>query len=236
MTSTNFVDNRLQEEEQASLNITTSVRPAKYLQPGLAAQIEHPLRPDKPRGFVYDRYDTEFERNISFRVIEPEVDLEIFHAWQNDPLVARFWEMAETEDKLFKYLQDQQLDPHSIGLIGYIDGEAFGYVETYWCIEDRLGAYYDSDPYDRGWHGLTGSRKHLGRKNTLTWIKGLCHYLFMDSPNTVRLMGEPRADNLLLLRYTDQIPYRKICEFDFPHKRSALMQLERDSFFKMVQL
>jgi len=236
MATTHSLDCAFDENKHPQHRNIISVRPAQYLQPGLTAEVEHPMRPVKPRGWVYERFDTEFKRKISFRVVDPLADLAVFHLWQNDPLVAKFWEMAEPQDKLAEYLESQHQDPHTLGLIGYIDDQAFGYFEAYWCREDRLGAYYDSGSFDRGWHGLTGSRKHLGKKNTLTWIKGLCHYLFMDNVKTVRLMGEPRADNVVLLRYSEQIPYRKIGEFDFPHKRSALMQLDRDTFFSTVQL
>jgi len=146
------------EESESQKYFTVSNRPEKYLQPGQQASVKHPVRPHKPSGWVYDRLDTEFGRTIGFKAIEPDADLKIFHAWQNDPLVARYWEMAESENRLAEYLEVQQDDPHTLGLIGYINNEPFGYFEVYWCMEDRLGAYYESDPYDRGWHGLTGSR------------------------------------------------------------------------------
>lgn len=48
---------------------------------------------------------------------------------------------------------------------------------------------------------------------------------------TEKLMGEPRADNVKLLRYADQMSYEKVKEFDFPHKRAALMRCPRARFF-----
>jgi acetyl CoA:N6-hydroxylysine acetyl transferase len=216
--------------------MTETERPKQYLQPGLTARVAHPTRPTKPTGWVYERFDNEHQLEIKFRVIDPSADLDLFHRWQNDPRVATFWEMAQPKPALAEYLEQQQDDRHTLGLIGHLNGQAFGYFEAYWCAEDRLGAYYDYHDFDRGWHGLTGSRKHLGYANTMTWLKGLCHYLFLDEPNTQRLMGEPRADNTLLLRLTRYVPYQKLGEFDFPHKRSALMQLTRDDFFKQVSL
>lgn len=213
-----------------------SQRPKQYLHAHQIVDVSHPRRPEKPRGWVYARYDQEFQRHIAFRAVQPALDLNLFHQWQNDPRVAAFWEMAQSREQLSRYLEQQQGDEHTLGLIGYLNGEPFGYFEAYWCAEDRLGAYYDVHSYDRGWHGLTGSRKHLGRANTLTWIKALCHYLFLDDPRTQRLMGEPRADNVTLLRYSAQVPYEKLGEFDFPHKRAALMQLERANYFRQVVL
>ena len=53
---------------------------------------------------------------------------------------------------------------------------------------------------------------------------------------TELVVGEPRVDNAKLLRYADVLAYHKIKEFDFPHKRSALMHCWRDEFFAKVPL
>ena len=48
------------------------------------------------------------------------------------------------------------------------------------------------------------------------------------------MVGEPRVDNAKLLRYADALAYDKVKEFDFPHKRAALMHCWRDPFFERV--
>lgn len=45
----------------------------------------HPLRPEMPKGKVYQRYDHNIDAEISFRVFDLEKDLERFTAWMNDP-------------------------------------------------------------------------------------------------------------------------------------------------------
>ncbi len=223
------------ENYPLTLGRTNSQRPSQYVA-SKDIDIAHPLRASKPSGWVYQRYDAEFKQHIAFRVVEPDSDLEQFHHWQNEPHVANFWEMAEGHQTLHRYLIHQQNDPHSLSLIGHLNGEAFGYFEVYWCQEDRLGAYYDTNPYDRGWHGLTGCHQYRGKSNTITWMKALCHYLFLDDPRTERVMGEPRADNTAILKYQKYVPYQHRGEFDFPHKRAALMQLNRSDFFNQVRL
>ncbi|WP_218940309.1 GNAT family N-acetyltransferase [Denitrobaculum tricleocarpae] len=199
-------------------------------------KIRHPQRPPEPRGLVYERYDPVIDMTISFRAIDPARDLETFYSWMNDGRVAFFWELAQSEEELAAYLETLRKDPHAFGLIGSFDGDPFGYFEVYWAKEDRLGSYYDADDYDRGWHGLVGNRRHLGHAKTLAWLRALTHYLFIDDLRSRKVVGEPRASHTKLLRYADDVAYYKVKEFDFPHKRSALMQCDRETFFETVRL
>ncbi len=199
-------------------------------------KIRHPQRPPEPSGVVYERYDPVIDMTISFRTINRDVDLETFYSWMNDGRVAFFWELAQSEEELAAYLENLHKDPHAFGLIGSFDGDPFGYFETYWAKEDRLGSYYDADDYDRGWHGLVGNRRHLGHAKTLAWLRALTHYLFIDDLRSRKVVGEPRASHTKLLRYADAVAYYKVKEFDFPHKRSALMHCDRETFFETVRL
>lgn len=197
---------------------------------------DHPLRAPDPEGTVYERYDPVAEVTVSFRSIVIERDLDMFWRWQNDPRVAYFWEEDKPKEELARFLEMRQADPHNFSVIGCFDGDPAGYFEIYWGREDRLGAYYDAGPWDRGWHGLIGERRHLGRVKTAAWLRALTHYLFLDCPMTELVVGEPRVDNAKLLRYADALAYEKIKEFDFPHKRSALMHCRRPEFFRKVRL
>ncbi|TDH38436.1 N-acetyltransferase [Pseudohoeflea suaedae] len=196
---------------------------------------DHPRRPTKPEGIFYDRFDRDAGGRVSFEVLEIDRHLGLFHKWQNDPRVAHFWEEDKSEAELAEYLAIRIANPSVLPVVSSFDGDPTGYLEFYWGQEDRLGAYYDAHPWDRGWHGLIGERKHLGRKKTSAWIRSLNHYLFLDCPLTEKIVGEPRADNVKLLSYTEPMGYRKVREFDFPHKRAALMHCDRDVFFRKVR-
>lgn len=208
--------------------------PARHLDAAPAPGPEgrdHPRRAPEPEGLRYQRFDPDAGVHVGFRALDPERDLDRFHRWMNDGRVAWFWELALPKAELAAYIAARRADPHTHPLILCFDGEAAGYVETYWVREDRLGPYYDSAPWDRGWHALIGERAHLGREKTAAWLRALGHFLFLDCPMTEKLMGEPRADNAKLLRYAARMSYEKVREFDFPHKRAALMRLPRERFF-----
>jgi acetyl CoA:N6-hydroxylysine acetyl transferase len=195
----------------------------------------HPLRPDQPDGLVYERFDPAIGMTLSFRSITLH-DLDLFHAWMNDGRVSYFWELAKPKEELRRHLERLRSDRHAFGLIGCFDGEDAGYFEVYWAKEDRLGAHYEAHPFDRGWHGLIGNARFLGRARTAAWLRALTHLLFLDDVRTTKVVGEPNAAHRKLLRYADEMAYRKVKEFDFPHKRAALMHCARADFFARVRL
>lgn len=193
----------------------------------------HPVRPQPADGCLYRRYVPEIARTLSFRTIDPDRDLEVFHRWQNLPRVASLWDLAQPREQLAEYLARLRADPHSLPLILEIDGESAGYFEVYWVAEDRLGPYYASEPYDRAFHFLIGEKKFLGFENTDAVLRSVSHFLFLDDVRTQRIMAEPRADNTRVLRYVATLPgWRFLHEFDFPHKRAALLECRRETYFE----
>lgn len=195
-----------------------------------------PLRSPKPRGVMYQRWLPHLGMTLSLRPIDRRRDLDLFHGWMNQKRVAFFWELAQSREDLDHYLAEQEADPHIFGVMGSFDDEPVGYFEFYWAKEDRLGPFYDAEDYDRGWHGLIGNARHLGRVKTLAWFRSLTHYLFLDDPRTARIVGEPRASHHKMLSYCADVAYEKVKEFDFPHKRAALVCCERARFFQQVTL
>ena len=192
----------------------------------------HPLRPPAPRGVVYERYVPHVDSVLTLRVVCPQRDLETFHGWMNQERVHRFWEMEGDMSAHAEYLALQLRDPKVLPLIGEFDGEPFGYFEVYWAKEDRISPYCHAGDYDRGCHVLVGNTRHRGTAKLSAWLRSLCHYLFLDDPRTQRIVGEPRVDNVHFLAHLQRHGFAKHKEFDFPHKRAALMVLEREVFFE----
>ncbi|MGY0216163.1 GNAT family N-acetyltransferase [Endozoicomonadaceae bacterium StTr2] len=196
----------------------------------------HPLRPEQPAGTVYQRYDFKSDVVVSFRTIDPELDLELFHQWMNQSRVAEFWEMDQSKEELKAYIQSLLEDRRTWPLVGCFNGEPFGYMEVYWAKEDRIAPYYDCQAWDRGFHLLVGNRKYLGPRYSRSWTCAISHFLYLDDPRTMRLVGEPRADNSRVMKLLAPAAWRFVKEFDFPHKRAALVDCHRQQFFQEVQL
>lgn len=196
----------------------------------------HPRRAPKPRGEVYRRFDARLGAWVSLRTLEIEQDLERFNRWQNNPRVLNFWQEGGSLAQHRDYLDRLQADPHTLTLIGCFDDQPFAYFEAYWAKEDRIAPFYPAGDYDRGIHMLVGEQAHRGPHKVASWLSALVHYLFLDDPRTQRVVAEPRADNRKMIGYMQDQCFHCEKEFDFPHKRAALMILGRERFFDRCTL
>ncbi|MEQ2026892.1 GNAT family N-acetyltransferase [Xenorhabdus szentirmaii] len=194
-------------------------------------QLWLPVRPSRPEGEVYRRYDPEIKHWLSFRLPDLSQDVEQFTHWMNTPRVNAFWEMAGPQEQQKEYLQRQLEANYCYPLLGCFDDQPFGYFEVYWAPEDRIGRHYRWQPFDRGLHMLVGEEQWRGAQYIRSWLRGLTHYLYLDEPKTTRIVAEPRFDNQRLFRHLPTAGYKTIKEFDFPHKRSRLIMNQRHDFF-----
>lgn len=191
----------------------------------------YPSRPPKPTGTVYRRYLPALASTFSLRTVDVSEDTERFHRWMNSERVARFWGLRGTREEHAAYLEAQCADAHVHPLIGCFDDRPFAYFEVYWAKEDRIAPFYDAHDFDRGLHLLVGERDAHGPGKLHAWFNGVLHYMFLDDPRTQRIVGEPRIDNTRHIAYMHRLGAYTLKEFDFPHKRAALIVLERDTFF-----
>lgn len=192
----------------------------------------HPQRPPKPEGAVYSRHIPWLNKTLSFHVVDISRDLLTINRWMNTPSVAEFYQESGDLDYHASYLQKQLDDDHTLPLIGFFDGIAFGYFEVYWAKEDRIAPFYDVDDFDRGWHMLVGDENFRGRPWFTAWCSSIIHFMFLDDCRTQRIVCEPRHDHPKLIRNLDQFGFARLKEFNFPHKRSMLLLLLRERFFE----
>lgn len=196
-------------------------------------KVRHPLRPVEEPGVFYSRYVPAIGKHISFEMLDLDRHLDVFHEWQNQKRVAHFWELDKPKEELRTYLEAVHQDPHHFPAIASVDGVPAGYFEIYWVAEDRLGPYFDYQPFDRAFHFLIGNKSTLGKSYFNSFVESITHFLFLEDARTRTLLAEPRADNIALLHYLSKFPYwEKRYEFDFPHKRAALLASRREDFFE----
>jgi acetyl CoA:N6-hydroxylysine acetyl transferase len=191
-----------------------------------------PLGQNILTGEVYRKIDQNINQVISFKVIDPESDLTLFHQWMNEPRVAEFWDQAWSKEELHNYIEKKLASPSELPLIGYFNDVPFGYFEVYWVAHDRIAPYYPWQAFDRGLHLLVGNAVFRGSSYFKAWCRAISHFIFLDDARTEKIVLEPRSDNHRLFNQIEKLDFKKEFEFNFPHKRATLVSVTKNAFFK----
>lgn len=168
---------------------------------------------------------------ISLRPFDLSKDLETFYQWHQKDYIDEFWEMKQSKEELGAYILGLTKSYYQSPMIFEVDGISVGYFEVYWAFDDRIAPYCSPEVHDCGIHLLIGNESYLKTRYVLDSINLVSEYIFQKDEKTKRIWAEPRHDNTKIIRISQRLPgWTFIKEFDFPHKRSALLVNERDVF------
>ncbi|MGH3327369.1 MAG: GNAT family N-acetyltransferase [Streptomycetales bacterium] len=163
--------------------------------------------------------------------VEPERDLDLLYAWMNDPVVARFWELAVSRQRIAGYLCDRigsaGRPPYLEPYLGSLDGAPMSYFELYRADLDPLAAHYPARPFDAGVHLLLGPPHARGRGLGAVLLHAVSGWQLASCPQATRVVAEPDVRNVASVRAFGRAGFRRAADIDLPRKRAALMVRDR---------
>jgi acetyl CoA:N6-hydroxylysine acetyl transferase len=164
---------------------------------------------------------------FSLHRVDPDRDLDLVHAWMNDPEVADSWKMPWPRDRIARYLREQDRSAQSTAYLGILDGVPMSYWELYRADLDPLAQHYAAREHDAGIHVLLGPAECRGRGLAVGLLRAVSSWLLEVDPLTTRVVGEPDASNERLIRVAEQAGFERVTYLDLPNKRAVLLIRER---------
>ncbi len=168
-----------------------------------------------------------FSGEFSLRRLDPDRDLDLVHAWMNDPEVARFWEKPWPRAEIASYLRRQHRSAHSTPYLGELDGAPMSYWELYRADLDPLAEHYAAREHDAGVHLLLGPAECRGTGLAAGLLRAVSGWQLETDPRATRIVAEPDVDNLRSIRAFERAGFRRSADLDLPNKRAALMIRDR---------
>lgn len=215
---------------QSSLSVLHHIPQSPIQRMTVTKGITHPIRPEFS-GLLYRR---RIKDEIFSLRCAAESDVEKLMEWHNSDRVNAFWGERGDVEHHRTYLTRQIEDKHVTPVIGSFGDQRFGYFELYYAKEDNIGTFASASDYDVGFHALIGEQAFRGPERVRAWVLSITHHLFLNDPRTQRVMLEPRVDNAKFIAYLEKYGYVREKDFNFPHKRAALMVITRQKFFEVM--
>jgi acetyl CoA:N6-hydroxylysine acetyl transferase len=193
--------------------------------------VNQPNRKCAPSSVHFQWTDPTIGREISFRLVTLEEDLDRLHRWQAEPYVSPFWNLAIPYEAYREHLIRFLADRHHTLYIGELDGQPMSYWESYWVLDDIVGRTYDYHPEDQGIHLLIGEPEYIGRGVALPLLRAMTALQFQHEP-TQKVIAEPDIGNKKMIHVFEKCGFTFQKEIDLPDKRAALLFCHREEFMR----
>ena len=179
-----------------------------------------------PGGAVLDERTVDGLGRLTTAVLDLDADLPTLHAW----CTARgtgFWGLADlgADELRATYAGVAALDHHH-ALLVRVDGTPVALVQAYEPAHDPVGEVYDVRRGDLGMHVLVGARPARSGAGYARRLVGAVVQVLADGTGATRVVGEPDAANVAMLRLAERLGAVLGPEVDLPTKRARLTFLD----------
>lgn len=172
------------------------------------------LRPPLPRSTA----------DWTFRTAHPVApDLDLVHAWMNDPDVARFWNQAWSMQAWREELTDQLERGPAHPCIVERDGAPFAYLELYWSALHPIARHYPARDGDVGVHIALGDPQARGAGRGSALLRDTATGVCRVTPGCTRVFAEPDAGNRAARGAFGRAGFQELGEIELEHKRATLV-------------
>lgn len=175
-----------------------------------------------PGGTVVDEREVAGLGVLTSAVLDLDADVPTLHAWCTARGTA-FWGLGDltVEELRDTYAVVDGLAHHH-ALFVRVDGAPVALVQAYEPAHDPVGAVYDVQPGDLGAHVLIGARPPRPVAGYAPrFVREMCQVL-ADRTSATRIIGEPDARNVAMLRVVERVGFVLGPEVDLPTKRARL--------------
>ncbi|WP_414752265.1 GNAT family N-acetyltransferase [Anabaena sp. CCY 9910] len=180
---------------------------------------------------IFTYIDPEYGKEVSFRPVSYEQDVEMIYDWMQQKHLIPFWKLNISFAEFQEYLQKSLTADHKKLFIGSLDGEPVSYGIIYQVIKDNIRHYYPYQESDMGGHIAIGKREHFDKEYIFPIFRGSSALVF-HLYKTERLIIEPDSRNRIVIPTQEQCGFYIYDEVKLPHKKATLMILEREKFFQ----
>ncbi|MBO3089664.1 GNAT family N-acetyltransferase [Cellulomonas dongxiuzhuiae] len=175
-----------------------------------------------PGGTVLDERTVDGVGVLTTVVLDLDADMPTLHAWCTARGTA-FWGLSHLSvDELRETYAVVDAMTHHHALLVRIDGTPVALVQAYEPALDPVGKVYDVQPGDLGAHVLIGARPPRAVAGYAPRLVREMARVLADRTGATRIVGEPDARNVAVLRVLERAGFTLGPEVDLPTKRARL--------------
>lgn len=188
-----------------------------------------PLADDLPGSLLFTRRVPELDASLSFRSLNPDLDLDMIYEWVNQAYAQKFWQLKGSRSMIEALYKDILSNPQVHSFIGLVDQMPVCQIELYTISSDELADHLPAQAGDCGLHILMCPPRQM-QKGWSFYALRLFQEFYFSSPQAQRLFAEPDRENHAANQLAMNAGFRFLKTIELSYKTANLYYLLRQDF------